>query len=549
MQLDASGRLITVNSISSKYNIKNYLLLVLFGSLLPLSMAPFNLWPAGIISVAGFSILICGSSKKKLSFKAIFLRSLSYAIGLYTVGASWIFVSIHNYGQASVGLSLLLITIFILFLSLLFALPFAQCNKAMHTKTLTAGLNSSFSLAVTMLLVFPSLWTLGEWFRGWVFTGFPWLYLGYAHTDTWISGWAPITGVLGLSWITAFSAALLGFLFKLKQQFVVKKIQTRSLLMSLAGGITLTYFFWIGGFYLQKVEWTKATNKIVSIGLMQPAISLWSSWDPSHLDSILAQYREDTTSLLGNDLVVWPEAAIPKFQNEVENYLDSIEKEAIDTNSSVIIGLPIMLNSNEDLNKKNKTYYFNSALALGQGSGVYHKQHLVPFGEYVPFEKWLRGTINFFDLPMSIFNAGQPNQKNITIDRNIAIGTSICYEIAYSELVRKSAKNANLLLTISNDSWFGGTIGPKQHFQIARMRAIENRKPLIRATNNGVSALINADGKIASIIPSYYRNTLEGTLEARNGITPFGMFGSNPILLLSLLLVLVGLFRARLKNS
>jgi len=173
----------------------------------------------------------------------------------------------------------------------------------------------------------------------------------------------------------------------------------------------------------------------------------------------------------------------------------------------------------------------------------------VPFGEYVPFEKWLRGIIKFFNLPMSVFSSGGANQQNIIVGNDVVISTSICYEIAYSELVRESAENASLLLTISNDSWFGNTIGPKQHFQIARMRAIENRKPLIRATNNGISALVNADGKTAAVIPSFYRDTLEGTLEPRIGLTPFGRLGSNPIIFLSLLLVLLGLLKKPLTKN
>ena len=537
-----------MSSFLSKYDAKVCLILVLFGALLPFSMAPFDVWPVGILSIAGFSVFVCGHSEKAASFKLIFLRSLSYGLGLYSVGASWIFVSIHDYGQANIGLSLLLIIPFIILLSLLVAIPFAQGRKAIHASSFSC--NTSYALAITMLLIFPSLWTLGEWLRGWIFTGFPWLYLGYAHTDSWISGWAPITGVLGLSWITAFCGGLLGLFFKLRLQFIARNTQIQSVFISLTSALMLTFSFWLGGLYLQSVKWTESSNKVISIGLMQPAISLWSSWDSSQLDKILFQYLEDTASLLDNDLVVWPEVAIPRFRHEVPDYLNSIAKEAANTNTTLIIGLPTMSHPKDSSNNLNETSYYNSALAVGQGAGIYHKQHLVPFGEYVPFEKWLRGIIKFFDLPMSVFSSGGSNQKNIIVGNDVVVSTSICYEIAYSELVRESAENASLLLTISNDSWFGDTIGPKQHFQIARMRAIENRKPLIRATNNGISALVNADGKISAIIPSFYRDTLEGTLEPRIGLTPFGRLGSNPIIFLSLSLVLLGLLKTPLtKNS
>ena len=536
-----------MSSFSSKYDTKVCLILILFGALLPFSMAPFDVWPAGILSIAGFSVFVCGHSEKVASFKLIFLRSLSYGLGLYSVGASWIFVSIRDYGQANIGLSLLLIIPFIILLSLLVAIPFAQGRKALHISS--SSCNTSYALATTMLLIFPSLWTLGEWFRGWVFTGFPWLYLGYAHTDSWISGWAPITGVLGLSWITAFCGGLLGLFFKLRLQLIAKSTQIQSVFISLTGALILTFSFWLGGLYLQSVKWTEPSNKVISIGLMQPAISLWSSWDSSQLDKILFQYREDTASLLDNDLVVWPEAAIPRFRHEVPDYLSSIAKEAANTNTALIIGIPTMSDPKDNPSNLHETYYYNSALAVGQGAGIYHKQNLVPFGEYVPFEKWLRGIIKFFNLPTSVFSSGGANQQNIIVGNDVVISTSICYEIAYSELVRESAENASLLLTISNDSWFGNTIGPKQHFQIARMRAIENRKPLIRATNNGISALVNADGKTAAVIPSFYRDTLEGTLEPRIGLTPFGRLGSNPIIFLSLLLVLLGLLKKPLTKN
>ena len=526
-----------------KYDIKNILLLVLFGSILPLSMAPFHFWPAGILSVGVFYVFISGGLNKNPSFKLIFFRSFSYGVGLYSVGASWIFVSIHRYGQASVELSLLLIILFILFLSFLFSLPFALYIKTAHTNKKHGAVSTPYVWAFTSLIVFPSLWVLGEWFRGWVFSGFPWLYLGYAHTDTWLSGWGPVGGVLGLSWIVAFCSGILGLLFQLRSQIIALKSYNKKFFMLIVSSLILAIFFWLGGLYLQKIEWTQPTNKSISIGLIQPAISLWRSWDPSQLSNILSQYRKDTKKLLVNDLVVWPEAAIPRFQNEVADYLGSIEKEAKETNTSLIVGLPTKLKTDSSLNKKNKQQYYNSALVLGHGSGIYHKQQLVPFGEYVPLEKWLRGAIKFFDLPMSAFSSGPKNQKNIIIKNSTHIGTSICYEIAYSELVRRSAKNSSLLLTISNDAWFGKSIGPKQHFQIARMRAIENGKPLIRATNNGVSALIDANGKVAKTIPSFYRGTLEGELEPRNGTTPFGKFGSYPIIFLSFLLILIGLFK------
>lgn len=555
----------------NRNNMWSYLLALIFGFLLPLSLAPFNYWPLGLLSAAGFFTLIFDgtsdrSSNRNSVIKRIFWLSLSYGIGIFSIGASWIFVSIHHYGHASIALSLLLITPFIVSLAFLFAIPFALFGKVLYRYQLLSSQPSPQHIAI-LLLIFPSLWVISEWFRGWAFSGFPWLYLGYGHTDTWLSGWAPITGVFGISWITAFSGALLGLLYHYGVRFLRTNIGNTHTLLGLGSGLLLTTCFWLGGSYLKHESWTVPTGKVLSIGLVQPALPLEIKWDPHQLAAIIAQYRTDSATLWKNDLVVWPESAIPRFYHQVTEYLDAIVAEANSTHTALIIGIPTAVTSNQNSSTNdnipsNKSVsndlfstYYNSAIGLGEASGIYHKQHLVPFGEYVPFEQWLRGTITFFDLPMSAFNSGPEGQKPIKA-KGVTIGTVICYEIAYSELVRESALNANMLLTLSNDTWFGKSIGPKQHFQIARMRAMENRKPLIRATNDGISALITASGRISATIPSYQRNTLEGTLEPRKGLTPFGRYGSYPVVfisffcvLMSLLLIAVRPDTKKIKNS
>lgn len=534
---------------TSKYDLKACLLATAFGALLPLSMAPFNWWPLGLLSIAGLSLLIFDPTLTQGHFKTLFFRTLSYGFGVFAVGASWIFVSIHEHGGASIALALLLITPFIIFLALLLSAPFTLLGKVLYPNQNTSQQNTLIPLSITTLFVFPSLWVIGEWFRGWAFSGFPWLYLGYAHTDTWLTGWATITGVLGVSWIVAFCGALLGLFVRLtyetKVQTKTQKVKIKHKALTLSGGILLALLFWLSGAYFQTINWTTPTGKPLSIGLVQPALPLSTKWDPHQLPAIVERYRTDTEKLLGNDLVVWPESAIPRFYHEVTGYLDTIASEANDTQTALITGIPTAENStdnNKDGSNSFFSTYYNSVIGLGKASGTYHKQHLVPFGEYVPFEKWLRGTIAFFDLPMSAFNAGPVGQQPITA-KGAIIGTAICYEIAYSELVRKSALNANLLLTLSNDTWFGKSIGPKQHFQIARMRAIENGKPLIRATNDGISALITADGKVSATIPAYQHDILEGTLEPRNGLTPFGQYGSFPILFASFFCILIALLK------
>ena len=490
-----------------KSDMKGHALTTLFGLALPLSLAPFDWWPIGILSIAGLVRLL-----KDLGKLACFWRSFFFGLGMFSSGVSWIFVSIHDHGQASILLSLLLIAVFVIFLALLFALPFILYGY---------GLNRSTG---TTLLAFPSLWVLGEWFHGWVFSGFPWLYLGYSHIDTWLSGWAPITGVLGLSWITVLCGSILGLF--LGFPLGLKSKSKKSL--SLGPAIFCALLLWFSGWHLQSVQWTEASSKPLSIGLIQPALPLTMKWDQGKLLEILNQYREDTNQLLKHDIVVWPESAIPRLKHEMSDYLSILSAEAKDSQTALITGIPTQ--------DQRSQLYYNSVIGLGSASGTYHKQHLVPFGEYVPFEKWLRGVIAFFDLPMSSFSPGAEIQAPI-IANGVAIATAICYEIAFPDLVARSAGNANLLLTVSNDTWFGRSIGPQQHFQMARMRALENGKPLIRATNDGLTALVNTKGKVVSKIPPYGRGILEGYVTPFRGITPFGERGSMPILLFSVVML------------
>lgn len=499
-------------------------------------MAPFNGWPLGVIAISGLAAMVCGQTSNRIRF----IHTLCFGLGVYAVGASWIYVSIHDYGQASVALSLLLITPFICFLALLLSVPFICLNRILNSTSI-----------FTLLLVFPSVWTLGEWFRGWVFTGFPWLYLGYGHTDTWLSGWIPVIGALGVSWITAFCGASLTLLFR-RINITPRSLEPTNKTMKaapiIATGIT-ALLLWISGAYLQTVSWTQPSGKPLSVGLIQPATPLSIKWDSDQLSAIFSQLRADTELLLHNDLVVWPESAIPRFRNEVQDFLGTMNSLANDHKTALITGIPTA-ERDKNPDKPNRYYsnYYNSVIGLGQAAGIYHKQHLVPFGEYVPFEKWLRGSIAFFDLPMSAFSPGPKNQQPITANHTV-IATAICYEIAYAELVRASALKANILLTVSNDTWFGQSIGPKQHFQIARIRAIENGKPLIRATNDGISALITADGNVSSTIPPYKRDILEGELQPREGLTPFGNVGTYPILIASILILFAAFLRAYLNKN
>jgi len=479
-------------------------LLALFaGSLVTLSLAPYNIWPAAILSCCLYMGLLRSCTVRLAAW-----RGLLFGLGLFGTGASWVYVSIHDHGNAGVPLALFLTGLFCAGLALMHAL-FAWIY-ARFLRDLMAG----------MLVGFPALWVLFEWIRSWLFTGFPWLYIGYATLDTWADGWIPVIGVFGVSLLCAFSASCLYLAYMRRhiQAYVVY--------------FTMVASLWLIGWQLQQAKWVApASATALSVGIVQANIPQELKWNREYYEPTLALYEAMTGELLGRDIVLWPESAIPNYYQRARSFLDPLAERATENGTALISGIP--------WRPEGSRAYFNSIAAMGQGSGVYHKRRLVPFGEYVPLEDWLRGLIDFFDLPMSAFTPGNDNQVPL-IAHDFRLAPFICYEIVYPDLVRQFAQQADLLVTISNDSWFGASIGPLQHLQMARMRALENGRYLIRGTNNGVSAIIDEHGRIVERSPQFERLNLEGEVQVMLGETPFSRIGSLPIILLcSGLLVLV----------
>jgi len=462
------------------------------GALLTLSFAPFGLWPAGIAGAALFGYSLCTCSPRRAAW-----RGWLFGAGLFGTGASWVYVSIHVYGAAPVPLALFLTVVFCAGLALLPA-AFAAAYTA-WIRHLPGG----------MLLGFPALWVLFEWLRSWLLTGFPWLYLGYAHLDSWLAGWAPVAGVYGMSFAVALSASCLFLAWRSRRP------------AALAIYAAILVVLWGGGRQLAQVEWVVPASELpISVALYQPNIPLEKKWDPRYYPDILRQYDAAIAPQLEHDLVIWPESAIPRLYRNVRPFLDPIERRARLADSTLITGIPTAPQAG---------VFHNSIVALGQGSGLYHKQRLVPFGEYVPLEQWLRGLIAFFDLPMSNFSRGPAGQEPLRAGSYRA-APFICYEIVYPGLVASGSRNADLLVTISNDTWFGASIGPLQHLEMARMRALENGRYLLRGTNNGVTAIIDHRGRVRTRTGQFEEATLVGDAHAMLGHTPFTSFGTGPVI-------------------
>jgi apolipoprotein N-acyltransferase len=480
------------------------LLALVAGALLPLSFAPYDLWPVALLSLVAFSFVLHGSSGKQA-----FWRSWLFGVGMYGTGASWVFVSIYVFGNVAPPLAVLMTGLFVLLLASIFALPFIVLGRWFSRRP------------VGILLGLPAVWVFGEWLRSWLFTGFPWLYLGYGHLESWLAGWAPVGGVMGVSLVAAFTASALAFVFLAANRLA----RERKWLAGLPAVIALA--IWVGGYGLKSVQWTQPYLEPVEVGIVQGNIPQERKWDRDFLRPTLERYFAMSEDLWDNDWVIWPEAAIPLLYHDALPFIDQLQDKALDHEAALITGVLY--------DRQDRLAYYNSIIAIGLGAGIYHKQRLVPFGDYVPLREYFGPILSIFDLPMSVLEPGPDTQRDLQVAEAL-IAPSICYEIAYPDTVAKNAAESSVLITISNDAWFGASIGPLQHMQIAQMRALETGRYLIRATNNGVSALVNSKGEIIGKTEQFVQATLEGKVELRQGLTPFMRWGSEPVLFLSLLL-------------
>ncbi|WP_443631249.1 apolipoprotein N-acyltransferase [Candidatus Njordibacter sp. Uisw_056] len=475
---------------------------IIAGAMAPLALAPLNLWPLAPLSVVLFWYTLNHSNHTKNAM----VNGLAYGLGYFGVGVSWVFVSMVDHGDTHWLLATVLTVLFCFGLALLYGVFAGLFYRLKHHHQYPS-------------LLFIGLWVSLDLLRAWLLTGFPWLYLGYAGLDTFVAGYAPILGVHGITLLLLFSGLLiLGVQVKLH------------LRLALLAGL------WLIGYGLSTISWTQPSQKApLKVTILQADVKLKDKWSPQTLTPTLGYYFKQSYLHLGSDLIVWPETAIATYWDYIAPAFEPLSTLAKEKNTQIISGTVIRETPKAGAN------YYNGLVAFGAEDGQYYKQRLVPFGEYVPLESWLRGAINFFDLPMSAFKLPLKEQGLLT--QNIAIAGNICYEIAYPQLVAQQAAQAQMILTVSNDTWFEHSLAPWQHLQMAQMRALENRKPVVRATNSGVSALIDASGEITHIAPVYQQAQLTGLVALMEGKTPYNTGLNWPVWLLSVGLILCGLRR------
>lgn len=482
----------------------SYFLAAVGGGLTPLGLAPFDLLPLTVIGLATLAWLLYRYPR------ANYLLSFIFGTGLYLVGSSWVYVSIVNFGTLPAPLAALATLGFALFVAIFFALPFALLPR-LHR-------NSS-----QFVSAFALIWLLGEWLRSWWLTGFPWLYSGYSLTDSWLASYAAVGGVYLLSALLAAAAATLALLSQLTPK------QRR---LHLLGAAAVVLF----ALPLDRIEWTQAEGDRLSVALVQPDVDQSIKWSRAARLAILQKLESASESLWGHDLIVWPEAAVPAIAQSVPEFLSRMDQRAHAEQSALITGIP-------NYQRRTDSYY-NSMLGLGQAEGLYNKVQLVPFAEYIPLQSLLGPLLAIFELPMESMAYGNRQQAPLSLNQ-LKLAPAICYEIAYPDLVARQARSSGVVLTVSNDAWFNHTIAPKQHLQMAQLRAREVGKPVIRATNNGISALIGRRGELLAEAPQYQFATLSGSVQPRSGTTPFGRTGAAPWVIAALLICAILAWRNR----
>jgi apolipoprotein N-acyltransferase len=457
-------------------------LLSLFsGAALVLAFAPFNLYILGIIAPG---VLLW--NWRDTSPKQAFWQGFLFGLGLFTAGVSWVYVSMHSFGQASSLVAILLTAALIIFLSLFPAMQGWFLSTFFKTDDLKKW-----------LLVFPSSWVIFEWIREWFLTGFPWLLLGYTQTQSVLRGYAPIIGVYGLSFLTALSSAL--FLALL----LLKKPKPRLFL-----GLAIIVIWGLGAL-LTLIHWTKPSEKPLRVSLVQGNIEQQLKWQAQQADTILNQYVNLSSKHWDSQLIVWPEAAITLWQNQASDFLNWLDHLAKFHHTSILTGIPIA----------HEHKAFNGLLLIGDSEGEYLKRHLVPFGEFMPLKSLLLWLRNYVEIPMSDFDRGPQNQIELKLNQYY-FSSFICYEIIYPEEVWRAFPQSNFIVVISDDSWFGKSLAPPQHLQMAQMRALETGRPLLMATNNGITAIVNEQGYIVDQAPAFTATVLSGKIYPMTGRTP-----------------------------
>jgi len=466
------------------------------GAVTVAGFAPLAVFPLPFLTLAGLLLIWL-----RAGAQAAFWAGFAFGVGLFGVGASWVYVSLHDFGMMPAPLAAIATLAYCAILSL-YPAAAGWCLARLVRAPLTAA-----------LIAFPAAWTLFEWLRGWVFTGVPWLALGYSQVDSPLAGFAAVIGVYGVSFATVLCAGLLVL------------VTTGSLKARLTGGVALVFAFGLGQL-LKQIEWTSLQGAPLKVALLQGNIPQDLKFQADRYAMTLSIYKRLIEASKGQ-LIVLPETAIPRFLDAVDpSYLKDIAKIAAERGADVLIGVPI-----RDLEGR----YFNSVVSVGASpSQRYDKSHLVPFGEFVPPGfGWI---VKTFAIPLSDFSLGPEHPRPLALTGQL-VAPNICWEDAFGEEIIRQLPEATLLVNVSNVAWFGDSLAPAQHLQISRMRALETGRTMLRATNTGMTAIIDPRGRVVARLPQFSEGVLEREVQGHSGATPYVKLGNTPVVLMCVVLL------------
>ena len=495
-----------MKSISKNPYFQPFLLFIL-GAVCVLGFAPYYFYPASLFSVLGLCIAWYQARTVKQAAKFGFI----YGLGLYTVGIYWIYISLHDFGNMPALMAGFFTFLLAAFMAL-FPAMVGAISKWLSNSRLTY-----------MAITIPAFWALSDWVRSWIFTGFPWLTLGYSQVPySPLAGYIPIIGVYGVSMIAVLAASLIALLWVNRRNHTPWKypVFAMVLLLPVIGGL------------LKFVEWSTPIGKPISVALLQGNISQKIKWSPEFAQKTIDLYV-GMVKQTKSDLVVLPETALPLISSQIDPLITQQITQHITTNGgNLIMGLVEFNNVTES--------YFNSAISYGTApSQYYQKGHLVPFGEFIPL-KLVFGWIyrDWLNMPLSDISRGGITQKPMQLG-NQKIAVNVCYEDVFGEEIIRQLPEATLLVNISNDAWYGQSYAAYQHMQFSQARALETGRMALRATNTGATAIIDRHGYVVSHAPHDKNIILQGQAQGYIGATPYVRFGNWLFLIISFVATLL----------